>query len=340
MKKLTCLLLALSCASVGTSVWANEPSYTSITYKQSVWSSSGYVGDLSDWVYFGKGTATVFEYRAPESSFSFTAAVRKNEDGSSELESLVGATRLADTYIKLETGGASGQLFNPNPLEPLIMPKDKTFNSQLNILALGKDTHLAGVKHGMAWVNLVQPAQIDLTYYSVLASAGFTGAPKWADSAIDAEFSNHLLGYWIEVDSLSQFMKGRDSIMSSATKDGNAISGFALDMEIIAGYYFGQSGTDLDSLLEEAYGLNYRYVESQGLGWYVSYKLSYNYAYQFFSDYAAGIQLGIEGRAFQNVFEIPYDETVSSKDEVIGNLGIGDNDSYQWGPYVRVAMEF
>ena len=74
-------LVFLGALLIPLQVNSQEGNYSSITFKNSVWSSSSYIGDLSDWVYFGDGKATVLEYRAPESSFSFTAAIRKAEDG-------------------------------------------------------------------------------------------------------------------------------------------------------------------------------------------------------------------------------------------------------------------
>ena len=332
-------MVSLSLLSI--SVFAQDGNYTSLTFKNSVWSSSSYVGDLSDWVYFGDGKATVVEYRAPESSFSLIAAVRENEDGSNELESLVGATRIGNTFLKLETGGAEGQLFNPNKLEPLILPDDKTFQAEFNMLALGTQAdNFPGVKYGIAWVNLIQPAEIEITYYSVSANAGFTNAPKWADSAVDSEFSNHIVGFWFDIDSLSSFMNGQGTFYSSPTISGNFIRGFALDWEVVAGVYFSEPSVDLEPVLKEAYGLNYEYVESTGLAWTTSYKLAYNLVYKADETMAVGLQLGVEGRAVQALSDIPEDKTVSSKDQAIGKIGIGDNSSYQWGPYVRLAVEF
>lgn len=321
--------------------FAQSGNYTSLTFKKSVWTSSSYVGDLSDWVYFDEGNATVLEYRSPESSFSFSAAIRESEDGSNELESLVGATRLGDMFLKLETGGADGQLFNPDNNEPLILPDNKTFKSQLNMLAIGSNwSQGQGVKYGFAWVNLVQPAEIELTYYSVLADAGIVGAPTWAESAVDPEFSNHIVGFWFDIDSLSSFMNGEGTFYSSPTISGNFIRGFALDLEVVVGAYFSDPSLDLSPVLKEAYGLDYEYVESTGLAWTTSYKLAYNLVYRAQDSLAIGLQLGVEGRAVQTLFEIPEDKTISSKDQAIGKIGIGDNDSYQWGPYVRLAVEF
>lgn len=321
---------------------SQDGDYTSITFKNSVWSSSSYIGDLSDWVYFGDGKATVVEYRAPESSFSLSAAIRENEDGSNEFESLVGATRIGNAFLKLETGGAEGQLFNPNKLEPLILPQEKTFQAELNMLALGWPSESQpGVKYGVAWLNLIQPAEIELTYYTVLADAGFEDAPTWAESAVDPEFSNHIVGFWLDIDSLSSFMEGKGTFYSKPTISGNFIRGFALDLEVIAGFYFSDPSLDLSPVLQEAYGLNYEYVESSGLGWATSYKLAYNLVYRIEKTLSFGIQLGVEGRAVQTgLFEIPEDKTISARDQVIGKIGIGDNDSYQWGPYIRLAMVF
>lgn len=323
------------------SIYAQDGNYTSLTLKKSVWSSSSYIGDLSDWVYFGDGSAKVIEYRAPESSFSFTAAIRENEDGSNELESLVGATRIGNAFIKLETGGAEGQLFNPDNLEPLILPENKTFQAQLNMFAIGTTSEkFPGLKYGFAWVNLIQPAEIELTYYTVSADAGFVGAPTWAESAVDPEFSNHIMGFWFDIDSLSSFMKGEGTFYSSPSINGRLITGFALDWELVWGLYFSEPSLDLDPVLKEAYGLNYEYVESTGLAWTNSYKLAYNIVYRADETLAFGMQIGIEGRAIQTLLEFPEDKTISSRDQVIGKIGIGDNDSYQWGPYVRFAMEF
>lgn len=334
-------LVFLGALLIPIQVNSQEGNYSSITFKNSVWSSSSYIGDLSDWVYFGDGKATVLEYRAPESSFSFTAAIRKAEDGGSELESLIGATEIGGAFIKVETGGAEGQLFNPDKTVPLILPEDKNFQAELNMFAIGTDSdHLPGVKYGFAWLNLVQPAQIELTYYSVLADAGIVGAPTWAESAVDPEFSNHILGAWLEIDSLTSFMNGQGTFYSSPTRSGNLIRGFALDMELVAGMYFSEPGLDLKPVLDEAYGLNYEYVESTGLAWMISYKFAYNLVYKATDALKFGLQLGVEGRAVQTLFEFPEDKTISSKDQVIGKIGIGDNDSYQWGPYVRLAMEF
>jgi len=323
------------------SVYASDSSYTSLTWKNSVWSSGQYVGDLSEWVYFGKGKATVAEYRAPKSSFSFSTAFRENEDGSTELESIVGAVRIGNGYIKLETGGAEGQLYNPDPTNPLILPEDKTFQTQLNTLAIGWPWRAgSGVKYGLAWVNLVQPAEIDLTYYSVLADAGYVGAPTWAESAVDPEFSNHIVGYWLDIDSLSSFMNGQGTFYSSPTVTDSFIRGFALDIEAVVGYYFSNPGLDLEPILRDAYGLNYEYVESTGLAWNISYKLAYNLVYKLAESNSIGLQLGVEGRAIQVLMEFSEDQQVQSKDQAIGKIGIGDNASYQWGPYVRLAWEF
>lgn len=333
---ITCFIFLIAHASN-----AQENSYTSLTFKKSVWTSSSYVGDLADWVYFDEGNARVIEYRAPESSFSISASIRESEDGGNELESLVGATRLGNTFIKLETGGASGQLFNPNKLEPLILPEDKEFEASLNMLAIGKAADkFPGVKYGAAWVHLTQPAQIDLTYYSVLASAGVVGAPKWAESAVDPEFSTHIVGFWFDVDSLSSFMQGQGTFYSNPTISGHFLRGLALDIEMVAGVYFSDPGTDFEPILKEAYGLNYKYVDSTGFAWTVSYKLAYNLVYKPKDDLALGLQVGVEGRALQTLLELTEDESVSTRDEVIGKIGIGDNSSYQWGPYVRLAMEF
>ena len=87
-------------------VHAQGGNYSSITFKNSVWSSNSYVGDLSDWVYFGDGKTKVVEYRAPESSFSISAAIRETEDGGNELESLVGATEIGSYFARCDGGRA------------------------------------------------------------------------------------------------------------------------------------------------------------------------------------------------------------------------------------------
>lgn len=321
---------------------SQDGNYTSITFKKSVWSGSSYVGDLSDWVHFHDGNATVVEYRAPESSFSFSAAIREAEDGSNELESLVGATEIGGAYLKIETGGADGQIYNDDPFEPVLMPETQKFTTQLDIVALGTQwKNDTGIKYGMAWVHLKQPAEIDLTYYSIFPdSGGGSFAPSFAHSAIDPEFSTHIIGAWADVDSLNSFMKGQSTIYSSPTISGNFIRGLALDVEIVAGLYFSNPGADLETAIKEKYGLDYEYVDSSGLAWTVSYKLAYNLVYRSQEKLAFGIQIGLEGRALQTLFEIPEDKTVARRDQVIGKIGIGDNDSYQWGPYLRLAMVY
>jgi len=334
------LLITILLSILATASWGNDKDYTSMTFKRSVWSSSSYVGDLSDWVYFGNGYATVAEYRAPKSSFSLTAAVRQKEDGDSELEALVGSFRLKDGYIKLETGGATGRVYNPDPLEALILPNERNFKSSLNILTFGWDGTTPGVKYGAGMIQLVQPAEINLTFYALSPGVSSNGSLKWAKSAVDTEFQSYLIGGWFELDSLGEFMRGRETPLSNITVDGPATYGLALDIESIYGIYIVEEGIDMASLMNSAYGMNYRFVESQGLGWYLSYKLAYNYAYRIMSEYSVGLQVGIEGRVFQPLFELPYSEQVSSKNEVIGNMGIGDNTSLQWGPYFRFAWEF
>ena len=323
---------------VAFNVSAQKGSYTSITFKKSVWSGHSYVGDLGDWVHFHDGNAKVVEYRAPESSFSFSASIRDAEDGSSELESIVGAGRLGNMFLKLETGGADGQIFNPNKQERLLLPEEKTFTTKWNMLAIGtnwlKDT---GVKYGMAWIHLTQPAEIDLIYHTVLPGAG---GRVWADSTIDPEYSTHIVGGWFDIDSLNSFMSGQSTLYSNPTISGNFIRGFALDWEMVFGVYFSDPGTDLEPIIKETYGLNYESVESSGIGWSTTYKLAYNFVYRAQEDLAVGLQMGIEGRALQTIMEFPEDKTVERQDQVIGKIGIGDNSSYQWGPYVRLAMVF
>lgn len=169
------------------------------------------------------------------------------------------------------------------------------------------------MKYGFAWLNLVQPAEIELTYYSVLADAGIVGAPTWAESAVDPEFSNHILGFWFDIDSLTSFMNGHGTFYSSPTISGNFICGFALDWELVAGMYFSEPGLDLEPLLDEAYGLNYEYVESTGIAWMTSYKLACNLVYKANETLTFGLQLGVEGRAIQTLFEFPEDKTIETK---------------------------
>ncbi len=326
---------------MATSSWAQDRKYISHTFKQSVWSSSSYVGDLKKWVYFGKGYANVVEYRDPESSFDFIAAIRTDDNGDTELESVAGSFRIKDTYIKLETGGANGQLHNPDPFEPLILPTDKTFRSSLNILAVGWDSvRYSGVKYGWALANLIQPAQIDLTYYKIMASAESGLSPTWATSAVDAEYSNILIGFWFEIDSLTAAMQKQNTVLSSIDFSGSTAQGFALDVELIAGLYMGEEGSDVGSLMQDAYGLTYSTAPNEGVGWYLSYKWSYNYVQQFLNQYSLGVQVGVEGRVFQTLLQFAYDKEIRAKNQVIGEMGIGDNTSLQWGPYVRFALEF
>jgi len=342
MKSISRLFMALTLLTwSATSAFSEEGSYTSITLKKSVWSGSSYVGDLSEWVHFHDGNAKVVEYRAPESSFSFSASMRETEDGGNELESLVGATRLGDMFLKLETGGADGQLHNANPDQPVLMPTTKTFTTQFNMLAIGKEWRQdTGVKYGMAWIHLIQPAEIDLTYHSISPGSGSYYSPTWARSTIDPEFSTHIVGGWFDIDSLNSFMKGQGTLYSSPTISGNFIRGFALDWEMVFGLYFSDPGTDLAPTLKEAYGLDYEQVDSTGIGWANTYKIAYNLVYRAQEDLAFGFQMGIEGRALQTIIEFPEDKTVERRDQAIGKIGIGDNSSYQWGPYVRLAMVF
>lgn len=324
-----------------------ELSYSSYAVRNTAWTASQYVGDLKDIVKFDDAIAHVVEFRSSSSSgygLDLAAAIRSNEEGEAELESFFGAIEAGGIFLRLESSGANGYI---KPAEKndrfsskfLIGSRD--FDAKYTQLNIGTELESnMGARWGLGYIEVVQPAEIDI--YTVRLSGGFSDQPNYPDALIDPEYTTRLLGLWFDVDNLQAAMHNQSGFALDLTQSGNLHYGPGLTMDVVFGLMSGQSSANLKQIVNDNYGLSLKYDEPVGMGWSISYKLEYIFAYNFPAS-NIGLSLGLEGRALQNFFDTQdltgASHSVDSANEAVGQFGIGDNTVFHYGPFVRVAWE-
>jgi hypothetical protein len=346
-------LLTISLSmTLSTSVFANEASnttsaytdpkslsYSSYTFKQSSWTPSQYVGDLKDVVEFAGATAHVVEFRSPQNkalSVDVGAALRSNDDGDTEIESLLGAIEAGGIFFRIETSSSPGYI-NPeggkSRFDKRYVIGERGFDAGYTQINIGKSfDHMPSARWGVGYIEATQPAEIDL--YT-------TGSTSYPDVLIDPEYQHQLLGIWIDFDNLQAAMHDDDGFALSMNRRGALRYGWGLTMDILFGLQASKSNQDLEQIVKDNYGLDLKYEDPMGIGWSFTYRLEYILAYRR-PDSNVGLSFGIEGRAFQGIHSADLfgsDDSVDNANEAHGRLGIGDNSIFQYGPFVRVAWE-
>ena len=324
-----------------------EMTYTSYTLRQTAWSPDQYVGDLKDLVEFDDALAHVVELRSPNSKgfgFDISAAIRNNEEGETKLESIVGAIEAGGVFIRVESSRSNGYINNSQQnsiYEGKYLIGNRDFDAEYNQINVGKALETGmGARWGLGYIEVVQPAEID--FYTARSSGGFSNQPAYPDTLIDPEYKTRLVGLWFDVDNLQAAMHNQEGFALSLNQSGNLKYGPGLTMDIIFGFMDGQSSVDLEELVDDNYGLTLEYQEPVGIGWSVSYKLEYIFAYSM-PNSNLGFSLGLEGRALQNFFDLQdltgAADSVDSAGEAVGQFGIGDNTVFHYGPFIRMAWE-
>lgn len=330
-----------------TSVDHRTLSYTSYTLRQTAWSSEQYVGDLKDVVEIADATAHVVSFRSPRDtlfSIDISAAVRSNEEGDTELESIVGAVESGGMIIRLENSSAPGfvkEFDDDGRFNGKFIIGDRSFDASythLNIgVELGNDM---GAHVGVGYIEVIQPAEIDI--YTARSSGGFTGQPNYPESLVDPEYKTRLVGVWFEVDNLQAVMHDQSGFALSVTRSGSWRRALGLTMDITAGLFSGESSADLKKVMQDNYGLDLKYSEPVGVGWSASYKLEYMVVYKGIGT-NVGVSFGLEGRVLQAFFDTEditgESDSVEDGTDAVGRFGIGDNSVFHYGPFLRLAWD-
>lgn len=346
MKYLCIPLLALIVTMASAQDY-KELAYSSYAVRNTAWSADQYVGDLKDVVEFDNAIAHIVEFRSPSNSgysLNLAAGFRSNEEGETELETLFAAIEAGGIFLRLENSGSNGYIKPPEEntrFNGKFLIGKRNFDAQYTQLNIGTELeNNMGARWGLGYIEVVQPAEIDI--YTARISGGFSDQPNYPDALIDPEYTTRLLGLWFDVDNLQAAMHNQSGFALDLSHSGNLRYGLGLTMDIIFGFMSGKSSADLEKVVNDNYGLSLKYEEPIGIGWSVSYKLEYIFAYSFPAS-NLGLSLGLEGRALQNFFDIQdltgATHSVDSADEAVGQFGIGDNTVFHYGPFVRIAWE-
>jgi len=317
--------------------------FTSYTFKQSSWTSDQYVGDLKDLVNFADATSHVFEYRSAKNqafSFDVSAAIRSDENGDSELESILGAIESGGVFFRAETSSAPGYIApsEGGKFDNKYVLGERGFTAEYLQVNIGRGfDHWPEARWGLGYIQAKQPATLNMYTTSFTSANG----AYYPDSIIDPEYQHDLIGLWIEFDNLQAAMHDGQGFLLSMNRSDRLRYGWGLTMDMIFGLLSSRSNKDLEKIIRDNYGLNLKYDDPFGLGWSLTYRLEYILAYRAM-DSNFGVSFGLEGRAFQGFYSEDFLGTSLSVDDGSQaglQLGAGDNMIFQYGPFVRIAWE-
>ena len=343
------LILLFSLILISSSVFA-EPfaddqnlKFTSYTFKQSTWTPDQYVGELKELVNFADAYSHVFEFRSPkDESFSFdiAAAIRSDENGDTELESLLGAVEMGGIFIRAENSSAPGYIApsEGGKFDNQYVVGERGFTAQYLQVNIGKAfDHWPEARWGLGYIQVKQPATLD--FYTTNLSSG--SGSYYPSSIIDSEYQHDLLGIWVDFDNLQAAMHDGQGFMLSMNRSGRMRYGWGLTMDVIFGLLSSRTNKDMDKIVRDNYGLDLKYEDPVGLGWSITYRLEYILSYRAPAS-NFGVSFGVEGRAFQGLYSDDFLGTSLSVDnasEAGMQLGPGDNTVFHYGPFVRLAWE-
>ena len=346
-KRLTALSAAACMLPLTASAYEDYRSmkFTSYTFKHSSWSEEQYVGDLKEVVNFDDAVAHVFEFRSPhdqEFNFDISAAIRSDNNGDTELESILGAVEAGGVFIRIESSSADGYIApsEGGQFNNKYVIGERGFTAKYQQVNIGKSiTGWPSARWGLGYIHVVQPAS--LAFYTADSDSGYTGIANYPDDIIDPEYNHHLLGLWLDFDNLQAAMHDEEGFLLGMKRKGNFRHGWGLTMDIIFGLLASSTDKDLEQIVEDNYGLDLEYEDPAGIGWSFTYRLEYIMAYRMPAS-NFGLSLGLEGRAFQGLYSDEFFGTSMSIDdgsEAGLQVNPGDNMVFQYGPFIRLAWE-
>lgn len=320
--------------------------FTSYTFKQSSWTENQYVGDLREVVNFADSTAHVFEFRSPnnkEFSFDISAAIRSDENGDTELESILGAVDVGGVFFRVESSSAPGFIApaEGGQFNNKYVIGERGFTASYQQINIGKRLeHIPSARWGLGYIHVTQPGSLSL--YTVNLDSGFSGQANYPSDIIDPEYNHRLLGVWLDYDNLQAAMHDERGFALSMNQSGNFRYGYGLTMDMILGVLASSTDKNFEKEIKDNYGLDLEYEDPYGIGWSVTYRLEYIMAYRFPSS-NLGVSLGLEGRAFQGLYSESFLGGTSMSIDDASEAGLqltpGDNQALQYGPFIRLAWE-